>query len=244
LAFAPWGTRSSAGQVKARAASSGRPHAHPLRLPVASSRASRGTVPRWLVAPASATEGGKDVETERPEAGEAAEDKDEDPRFYWDAANLRWVRDKRGQPLSAWKEGGYTQIKPKTGEAYTVWPAVHIALTNRGLKSIPVEEALKMCQENKAIIVDVRPEYQYKKSHADPSVNVPLYRAVQGTTFFDQVKKLATAAMAMQATERNPDFGQDAKAVLGDEERLLIVACTVSPPSLLVLADPPPHSIR
>ena len=82
------------------------------------------------------------------------------------------------------------------------------------------------------------------QSHADPSVNVPLYRAVQGTTFFDQVKKLATAAMAMQATERNPDFGQDAKAVLGDEERLLIVACTVSPPSLLVLADPPPHSIR
>ena len=155
-----------------------------------------------------------------------SDDDNDNPGFYWDGANLRWVRDdKRGLPLSDWKEGGLTQIKPKTGVAYTVWPAVHISLTNFGLESLPVEEALTLVRENKAVIVDVRPEYQYNKYHIEPSVNIPLYRNVEGKSLMDQIKKVAVAAMAMKATERNPNFGEDARRILGDEKRRIIVAC-------------------
>ena len=50
----------------------------------------------------------------------------------------------------------------------------------------------------------------------------------------DNVKKLSCSMMGMQATERNPDFAQDAKKALGDtnddlsKSPMLIVACTVS----------------
>ena len=41
----------------------------------------------------------------------------DDPGFWYDKANLRWVRDdKRGLPLSEWQEGVMTTIKTKTVE--------------------------------------------------------------------------------------------------------------------------------
>ena len=50
-----------------------------------------------------------------------AEKENQNPGFYYDKANLRWVRDdKRGLPLSDWEEGGMTKIKTRTGEEYTV----------------------------------------------------------------------------------------------------------------------------
>lgn len=126
-----------------------------------------------------------------------------------------------------------TKITPKVGEAYTVWPAIHIQLSQFGLKSIPVEETLKLVQEGKAVVVDVRPEYQYSAEHVESSVNVPLFRKCQGQSMMDNVKKLSCSMMGMQATERNPDFAQDAKKALGDtnddlsKSPMLIVACTI-----------------
>ena len=175
----------------------------------------------------AANEGDEDATTttSTPDAG--------NPGFYYDKANLRWVRDdKRGLPLSDWEAGGMTTIKTKTGEEYTVWPAIHIFLDNYGLRSLPGQEVLDMVKEGKAVVVDVRPEYQYEQNgRIEGSVNVPLYRSVQGNSLMKTIKKLAVAAMAMEATERNSDFREDAKKVLASdpaaETRLLVVCCSI-----------------
>jgi rhodanese-related sulfurtransferase len=158
---------------------------------------------------------------------------DDNPGFWWNPGTLKWVRDdKRGKPLSEWEEGGMTKITPKTGEAYTVWPAIHIQLSQFGLKSIPVEETLKLVKGGKAVVVDVRPEYQYKQEHVESSLNIPLFRKCQGDSMMASVKQLSCSLMGMQATERNPDFEQDAKKALGamgkeGDDKMLIVACTI-----------------
>ena len=147
---------------------------------------------------------------------------DKGPGFYWDPSYSRWVRDdKRGTPLSEWD----TKVQPKSGVAYTVWPAVHTTLVTAGVKSIPAEEVSKLVEEGKAVVVDVRPGDNFEKEHVDGSLNVPLYRPVEGSSLFDKVKKLAVGAMAMTATERNPNFADDARKTLGEESRMIIVAC-------------------
>ena len=83
----------------------------------------------------------------------------------------RWVRvskDKNeeagGKYTSArWEEGGATRVQPKSGSEYTVWPVVHALLTERGLDDVDAEEALRLQQAGKAIIVDCRPTYQVKR---------------------------------------------------------------------------------
>ena len=159
----------------------------------------------------------------------------DDPGFWYDKANLRWVRDdKRGLPLSEWQEGGMTTIKTKTGEEYTVWPAIHITLSNSDEFSVvEPQDVIEMVKEGNAVVVDVRPEGTFEKTgRIEGSVNVPLYRAVQGGSVFKTIKKIAVAAMAMEATERNPDFLEDARRALGggdpsEEGRTLVVCCTI-----------------
>jgi len=148
----------------------------------------------------------------------------DEPGFYWDPANMRWVRDdKRGLPVSKMN----TLIQPKSGAAYTAWPVVHTILAEHGLKSYSVEEAMDIVGKGKAVIVDIRPTYDFEAEHIEGSINVPLFQPVQGDSMMDQVKRFAVGFMAMKATERNPNFAEDAKKILGDEKRQLIVACTI-----------------
>ena len=95
------------------------------------------------------------------------------------------------------------------------------------------EEVQSLVDRGEALVVDVRPEYQFQQNgRIEGSVNVPLYRAVQGNSLFKTIKKVAVAAMAMEATERNPDFLADATEALGaadpgTEGRLLVVCCSI-----------------
>eukprot|EP00873_Tetraselmis_striata_P022142 jgi/Tetstr1/442406/TSEL_030532.t1 len=136
----------------------------------------------------------------------------------WDGANLRWVK----------SDTAYFQavVQPKAGAAYTVWPVVHTVLTQNKLKSITVEQAAKEVKSGKAILVDVRDPFSFARNHAEGSVNVPLFRGVQGNTAFDNVKKLVMAGFAMRATERNPEFQQDAIATLPKNKKI-IVSCAI-----------------
>eukprot|EP00197_Chlamydomonas_leiostraca_P009640 CAMPEP_0202865800 /NCGR_PEP_ID=MMETSP1391-20130828/6358_1 /ASSEMBLY_ACC=CAM_ASM_000867 /TAXON_ID=1034604 /ORGANISM="Chlamydomonas leiostraca, Strain SAG 11-49" /LENGTH=262 /DNA_ID=CAMNT_0049545677 /DNA_START=1 /DNA_END=789 /DNA_ORIENTATION=- len=120
--------------------------------------------------------------------------------FKWDGSNLRWVRDDRyaGQTSNIY-------IQPKSGSAYVIWPVVHTLLTEKGLRSVKPAEALKM-QKQGWTIVDVRIEGDFEGQHCEGAVNVPLYRFVQGTALWDNIKKIAMAGFAMKATERDPDY--------------------------------------
>lgn len=57
-----------------------------------------------------------------------------------------------------------------------------------------------MQQKNKAVLVDVREAKYFNKEHAANCVNVGLFRAVEGRTRLDNLKRLAMAGFAMEAT--------------------------------------------
>ena len=50
------------------------------------------------------------------------------------------------------------------------------------------------------IILDPRLEENYNFNHIAGSVNVPLFRDVQGTGTFDNIKRVAMGLFAMRAT--------------------------------------------
>lgn len=57
-----------------------------------------------------------------------------------------------------------------------------------------------MQQKNKAILVDVREAKYFNKEHAAGCINVGLFQSVQGRTRLDNLKRLAMAGFAMEAT--------------------------------------------
>ena len=57
-----------------------------------------------------------------------------------------------------------------------------------------------MQQKNKAVLVDVREAKYFDKAHAAGCVNVGLFRSVEGRTPLDNLKRLAMAGFAMEAT--------------------------------------------
>lgn len=136
-------------------------------------------------------------------------------------------------------EGGGAVVTPKSGGSYVVWPVVHAYLTQKGLKSIPTDEALKLADAGKAVLVDCRPRYQWEKERIAGSVNVPLYRPVEGKGQWDTLKRFVMAVgLAMTATERNPDFAADAVAALGaNKRRKLILYCSLG--GTLTVGMPP-----
>jgi len=136
--------------------------------------------------------------------------------FKYDGSNLRWVRDDRF--------AGQTNImqQPKTGVAYVIWPAVHSELKSRGLKGVSPTEAFKMQQQGWTI-VDVRIDGDYEKLHCEGSVNLPLFRFVQGRELWDNIKRIAMMGFAMKATERDPDYRQKLLTSLKKNQKVILV---------------------
>ncbi len=52
------------------------------------------------------------------------------------------------------------------------------------------------------------------------AVSVPLYRYVEGDSFWDNAKRLAMAGFAMKATERVPDYAAAAQKVLKKNQKV------------------------
>jgi rhodanese-related sulfurtransferase len=167
------------------------------------------------------------------------------PLFHPKPPPQRWIRVEKSRDNAdkyaddKWVEGGGAVVTPKSGGSYVVWPVVHAYLTQKGLKSIPTDEALKLADAGKAVLVDCRPRYQWEKERIAGSVNVPLYRPVEGKGQWDTLKRFVMAVgLAMTATERNPDFAADAAAALGaNKRRKLILYCSLG--GTLTVGMPP-----
>lgn len=184
---------------------------------------ARGKKPRRRGAPLalSSRKDGSD-ETEEPvqdAKGEPASGSGGGVR--WDGANLRWVRDDRI------KKNVEAKAKPLSGPEYTVWPVVHTTLVQNGLRSVECDEAESMIREGKAVLLDIRTQKAFEMGHVEGAISVPLFRPVQGRTKFDNLKRLAMAGFAMEATERNPDFVQDVLDKGMKMEETLIVCCDI-----------------
>jgi rhodanese-related sulfurtransferase len=145
--------------------------------------------------------------------------------FRFDPAMSKWVRDdKSGDKVANWADKGGAIERPLTGSAYTVWPVVYLSLLDRGLTAVTGDEALKMVKDKGAVFVDVELEKLYLEGTVEGAVSVPMYQPVSGDSMMDNIKRIALGAMAMQATERNPDFKKVAQERL-PKGKPLIVAC-------------------
>jgi rhodanese-related sulfurtransferase len=106
-------------------------------------------------------------------------------------------------------------------------------LAKQGLSPISPERALKMVNDDEAIMVDVRPETgRGKPAYAKPqgAVSVPLFREVPGNSPINIMKRVVTGvALGKAAQERNPDFMPNLQekmtALSLDDSRTVIVAC-------------------
>mmetsp|Transcript_30908 Transcript_30908/g.67517 ORF Transcript_30908/g.67517 Transcript_30908/m.67517 type:complete len:162 (-) Transcript_30908:894-1379(-) len=78
-------------------------------------------------------------------------------------------------------------------------------------------------QKKGAVLLDVRETPQYNKVHATGAINVPMFIPVQGNSMFDNAKRLAMAAFAMQATERNPRFIEEVQAKIPKNKQVMII---------------------
>lgn len=103
-------------------------------------------------------------------------------------------------------------------------PAIWAYLTEKNLKSVSPAEAERMASKGQAVIVDVRKPSSFAKVRIEGSVNVPLFKANDGSGKWDGVKRLVMAGLGMEATSRNMNFREDAKALL-PRNKTLIVAC-------------------
>ncbi|KAG2425186.1 hypothetical protein HXX76_013940 [Chlamydomonas incerta] len=139
--------------------------------------------------------------------------------FRFDPANNRWLRDDRFAG-----KFDQTLATPKSGTPYVVWPAIHTLLVSKGLRSVTPEEARILAEQQGWTLVDVRLGDDFVKTHAEGAISLPIYRYVEGTSFWDNVKKAAMAVgFAMRATERDPGFGDKALAMLKKNQKVLLM---------------------
>lgn len=143
--------------------------------------------------------------------------------FRFDPANNRWLRDDKY--AGKWDESLTTAV-PKSGSPYVVWPIMHTQLVSKGLRSVTPEEAQEL-QGQGWTIVDVRLAGDFDKVHAAGAISLPLYRYVEGTSFWDNVKKAAMAVgFAMRATERDPDYRTKVLATLQKNQKIILM-CSI-----------------
>eukprot|EP00746_Dinoflagellata_sp_MGD_P003916 gnl/MRDRNA2_/MRDRNA2_107577_c0_seq1.p1 gnl/MRDRNA2_/MRDRNA2_107577_c0~~gnl/MRDRNA2_/MRDRNA2_107577_c0_seq1.p1 ORF type:complete len:308 (-),score=54.90 gnl/MRDRNA2_/MRDRNA2_107577_c0_seq1:181-1104(-) len=130
---------------------------------------------------------------------------------------------------------------PPGGASYKDWPVAYMSLLDKGLKVVSPEEALTMMEKKDAVLADVRQAVSiwdsmnmgpfqsgtlatYKSGTAEGSVNVPLFRQIQGTSLFDILKRLNAYMFIIEPTERNPDFVDMALEKL-PKNKPIILAC-------------------
>lgn len=140
--------------------------------------------------------------------------------FRWDATLQRWVTDKRVN-AKVWDD--VPKMKQLSGTEYVIWPVIHSTLVQKRLETVDCTEAERLVASGKAVFVDVRPEYEFEQQHLPGAINIPLYQAMEATGFYADLKRFVMAtAFAMTATERNIEFGAEAKQGLPKGKKLIV----------------------
>ncbi|VAI34886.1 unnamed protein product [Triticum turgidum subsp. durum] len=87
------------------------------------------------------------------------------------------------------------------------WKIKRQFLLEKRVRSVDVKEALRLQNENNFVILDVRPEAEFKQAHPPGAVNVQIYRLIKEWTAWDIARRAAFAFFGIFAgTEENPEF--------------------------------------
>uniref|UniRef100_A0A453LE17 Rhodanese domain-containing protein n=1 Tax=Aegilops tauschii subsp. strangulata TaxID=200361 RepID=A0A453LE17_AEGTS len=95
------------------------------------------------------------------------------------------------------------------------WKIKRQLLVEKRVRSVDVKEALRLQNENNFVILDVRPEAEFKQAHPPGAVNVQIYRLIKEWTAWDIARRAAFAFFGIFAgTEENPEFIKSTYRVL------------------------------
>ncbi|KAJ1383087.1 Rhodanese-like domain [Sesbania bispinosa] len=149
--------------------------------------------------------------------------------------NSWWVRVRSskstGQRLHSQKAARGLTIqsaatKPAKTPAEEDWKVKRELLLQKRVRSVDVKEALRLQKENNFVILDVRPEAEFKEAHPPDAINVQIYRLIKEWTAWDIARRAAFAFFGIFAgTEENPEFIPTVEAKL-DKNAKIIVACS------------------
>ncbi|XP_057798779.1 rhodanese-like domain-containing protein 14, chloroplastic isoform X2 [Salvia miltiorrhiza] len=116
--------------------------------------------------------------------------------------------------------------KPAKSPAEEDWKTKRQVLLEKKVRSVDVKEALRLQKENNFVILDVRPEAEFKEAHPAGAINVQIYRLIKEWTAWDIARRAAFAFFGIfQGTEENPEFIQSVESKL-DKDAKIIVACS------------------
>ncbi|XP_010520947.1 PREDICTED: rhodanese-like domain-containing protein 14, chloroplastic [Tarenaya hassleriana] len=116
--------------------------------------------------------------------------------------------------------------KPAKSAAEVEWKRKREVLLEKRVRSVDVKEALRLQKENNFVILDVRPEAEFKEGHPAGAINVEMYRLIKEWTPWDIARRLGFAFFGIfSGTEENPEFLQKVEAKL-EKDAKIIVACS------------------
>ncbi|KAI8540515.1 hypothetical protein RHMOL_Rhmol09G0269400 [Rhododendron molle] len=116
--------------------------------------------------------------------------------------------------------------KPAKSPAEEEWKIKREVLLQKKVRSVDVKEALRLQKENNFVILDVRPEADFKEGHPPGAINVQIYRLIKEWTAWDIARRAAFAFFGIfSGTEENPEFIQLVESKL-DKSSKIIVACS------------------
>ncbi|XP_020114917.1 rhodanese-like domain-containing protein 14, chloroplastic isoform X1 [Ananas comosus] len=116
--------------------------------------------------------------------------------------------------------------RPAKTPAEEDWKIKREFLLEKRVRSVDVKEALRLQKENNFVILDVRPEAEFKEAHPPGAINVQIYRLIKEWTAWDIARRAAFAFFGIfSGTEENPEFMQIVESKF-DKDAKIIVACS------------------
>lgn len=116
--------------------------------------------------------------------------------------------------------------KPAKSPAEEEWKVKREVLLQKRVRSVEVKEALRLLNENNFVMLDVRPEAEFKEGHAPGAINVQIYRLIKEWTAWDIARRAAFAFFGIfSGTEENPNFLPEVESKI-DKNAKIIVACS------------------
>ncbi|XP_022763412.1 rhodanese-like domain-containing protein 14, chloroplastic [Durio zibethinus] len=116
--------------------------------------------------------------------------------------------------------------KPAKSPAEEDWKTKRELLSEKRVRSVDAKEAFRLQKENNFVILDVRPEAEFKEAHPPGAINIQIYRLIKEWTAWDIARRAAFAFFGIfSGTEENPEFMQSVESKF-DKDAKIIVACT------------------
>lgn len=117
-----------------------------------------------------------------------------------------------GQPVLRMRPNANLQVCQSTSTENALsfgrkqWPEQYKSLLKSGIKNITGDDAIKMANENGAVIVDVRPVESFEEDTLEGAISVPITREIPGDSMKNQISRLVAYSTAVRPMEGNPDF--------------------------------------